>query len=87
VVLVVGGDVVDAGVQPEGVVLDAQALQLGVENSRVADLDKVGPVGLEVTVEALDVGLIGRVVPGRPWCWAMAISAMKSRVGSVPALV
>jgi len=43
VVLVVGGDVVDAGVQPHGVVLDAQALQLGVEDSRVAGVDKVGP--------------------------------------------
>jgi hypothetical protein len=43
--LVVGGDVADRGVQPDGVVLAAEAGELGVERGRVADLREVRPVG------------------------------------------
>ena len=38
----------------------------------------MGVLGLEVTVEALDPGLIS--APWRPKCWAIAHSAMNSRV-------
>ena len=48
VVLVIGGDAADAGVEADGVVLGADAGELGVERGRVADLDQVPPVALQV---------------------------------------
>ena len=47
VVLVVRGCVVDAGVQPDGVVVDLDAAQLGVERGGVADVAAVAPGSLE----------------------------------------
>jgi hypothetical protein len=47
-VFVVGRDVADAGVQPDGVVLDADERELGAQNCRVIDCVEVWPVGVEV---------------------------------------
>ena len=59
VVLVVGGDVPDPGVQPDGVVLVADDGELGPEDGGVADAVEVRPVGLDVGEQALDPGLVG----------------------------
>jgi hypothetical protein len=59
-VLVVGGDVADAGVQADGVVLDADDGEFGAQDGGVADRVQVRPVGLDVAAEALDPGLVGR---------------------------
>src|SRR5450755_3910089 len=59
-VLVVGGDVADAGVQADRVVLAPCGLQFAREIGRVAQRLEVGPVVLDVTPEAFDVRLIGR---------------------------
>ena len=59
VVFVVGGDVADAGVQPDGVVLLADLVQFEVELAGVADLLEVWPVGLDVPEQGLDPGLVG----------------------------
>jgi hypothetical protein len=61
VVLVVGGDVADAGVQSDGVVLGSHAGQFGVEHAGVTNGGQVRPVGFEVAVEAFDVRLVGRL--------------------------
>ncbi len=61
-VLVVGRDVADAGVQPDGVVLDAYDGELGAQDRWVGDRVEVWPVGLDVAEEALDPGLVGRGV-------------------------
>jgi hypothetical protein len=59
-VLVGGGDVADAQhVQADGVVLAADVGKLGAEDVGVADAVEVWPVGLDVTEQALDPGLIG----------------------------
>jgi hypothetical protein len=61
VVLVVGCDVADAGVQSDGVVLGSHAGQFGVERAGVTNGGQVRPVGFEVAVEAFDVRLVGRL--------------------------
>jgi len=58
-VFVVGGDVADAGVEPDPVVVRPGDLQFGAQGGRVADGEQVRVLGLEVAVEALDPGLIG----------------------------
>jgi hypothetical protein len=52
-VLVVGGDIADAGVQPDGVVVGADHLQFSAELVGVADVFQVGPLTLDVA----EVGL------------------------------
>ena len=78
-VFVVGGDVADAGVPVDGVVLRPDAVQLGVELTGVADLLQVRPLALDVAEQGLDPGLVLRVC-GRPNCWAIATPARNSRV-------
>ncbi len=58
VVLVVGGDVADALVQPHGVVEGAQPVRLGFELAGVAGLLQVRELALEVPEERLDPGLV-----------------------------
>ena len=60
VVLVVGGDVADALVEPDGVVVLAQPVQLGLEVAGIGDLLQVRVLGLGVAEEGLDPGLVGR---------------------------
>jgi hypothetical protein len=78
-VLVVGGDIADSGVQPHAVVALADHGEFGAQGRRVADLVEVGPFGLDVAEQRLDPGLVGGV-PGRPKCWWMAHRAMNSLV-------
>ena len=59
-VLVRGGDVADAGVQPHGVVLGAHELELGAEHRGVGDRQQVRAFALDGAVERLDPGLVGR---------------------------
>jgi hypothetical protein len=59
-VLVVGGDVADAGVQPHGVVLLADMVEFDGELTRITDLLQVRPLGLDVAEQRLDPGLVGR---------------------------
>ena len=61
-VLVVGGDVADRGVQSDGVVLDLHAVELGVELAGVADLPQVRPTALGVPEQRLNPGFILRRV-------------------------
>src|ERR1035438_6822134 len=64
VVLVSGSDIADPGVQSDRVVLVADLGQLGPEDLRVADPVELWPVGLDVTEQALDPGLVrGRSGP------------------------
>ncbi len=80
-VLVVGGDVADAGVQPHAVVALADQRELGAQHRRVTDGEQVGPLGLDVAGQRLDPGQAWSVgVPGRPKCWWTAHNAMSSRV-------
>jgi hypothetical protein len=60
-VFVVGGDVADAGVQPDRVVVLADDGELGAQGGRVGDREQVRVLGLEVPVEGLDPGLVGRL--------------------------
>ncbi len=60
-VLVLGGDVADAGVQPGAVVLGPDGVELGAQHGRVGDGVQVRPLGLDGAVEGLDPGL------GAPW--------------------
>ena len=60
VVLVVGGDVADALVEPDGVVVLAQPVQLGLEVAGIGDLLQVRVLALEVTEERLHPGLVVR---------------------------
>ena len=53
-VLVVGGDIADPGVQPDGVVVGTDHLQFGAELVGVADGFPVGPLALDVAEERLD---------------------------------
>jgi hypothetical protein len=78
-VLVVGGDVGDAGVQAHAVVAGADGGQLAVQIAGIGELAEVAPFVLEVPEEALDRRLVGRYA-GRPKCVAIACSAMNSRV-------
>ena len=57
-VFVVGGDVADGGVQPDGVVLGPDPVELAVEFAGVADLLQVRPFALDVTEQGLDPGLV-----------------------------
>jgi hypothetical protein len=59
-VLVVGGDVADPGVQANRVELVAHSSQLGLEHGGVVDAIQVRPFGLDVAEEALDPGLVRR---------------------------
>jgi len=63
-VRIVGGEVADPGVQPNGVVVGADHLQFSAELVGVTDLLQVGPLALDVAEEALDrawsVGVCGR---------------------------
>ena len=59
-VFVVGGDISDAGVEADGVVVAAGASQLGFEGGRVVDRFEVGVLGFDVPEEALDPGLVSR---------------------------
>src|SRR5512132_1176573 len=58
-VLIVGGDVADPGVQPDGVVVGADHLRFSAELVGVAELLQVGPLALDVPEEALDRSLVG----------------------------
>ena len=58
-VLVVGGDVADAGVEADGVVVAACSAQFGVEHRGVADAFEVGPFGFGVPEQRFDPGLVG----------------------------
>ena len=60
VVLVVGGDVADRGVQPVVLYSPRIAGELGVEGGGVGDAGEVRPVALQMAEEALDVRLVGR---------------------------
>ena len=53
-VLVLGGDVPDRGVEAERVVLGPDSGQLGIERSRVGDAGQVRPVALQVAEERFD---------------------------------
>ena len=76
-VLVVGGDVADAGVQPAGVVVHLDDGQLGSEDGGVGDGHQVRVVVLDGLVQRLDPGLIGRC-RDLPKCWAIATMAMNA---------
>jgi len=64
VVLVAGGDVADALVQPDRVVVDAEPVELGFQLAAVAGLLQVRVLAFEVAEERLDPGLVVR--RGRP---------------------
>jgi len=78
-VFVVEGDVADAGVQPDGVLLGAHALVFGVQPGWVADLLQVRPLALDVAEQGLDQAWPCGVCR-RPNCWAIATPARNSRV-------
>jgi hypothetical protein len=69
VVLVVGGDVADAGVQAHAVVLLADGVELARQVGRIAQRAQVRPPVLDVAEQRFDVGLIrggtGAAVVGR----------------------
>lgn len=58
VVLVVGGDVADAFVESDLVVVGPEPVELGFEAAGVGDLVQVGPFAVEVSEERLDPGLV-----------------------------
>src|SRR5918993_2933761 len=58
------GDVADAGVEPHGVVLDPDAVELTVEFAGVADPLQEWPLAHDMPEQALDPCLVGR--GGRP---------------------
>ena len=58
-VFVVGGDVSDAGVQPDRVVVVPDAGQLGTQRGGVGDRVQVRVLAFDVTVEGFDPCLIG----------------------------
>ena len=64
-VFVVGGDVADAGVQPDSVVAVADGGQLAVEVAGVGELAEIGPFVLEVP-KKLSIGAWSVGTPGRP---------------------
>lgn len=63
-VFVVGGDVVDAGMQSDLIPELAGDGKFGAQGGRVFDREQVRKLGLEVSVEAFDPGLIGSGLPG-----------------------
>ena len=60
VVFVIRGDVANRCVQPHGVVLLADVVELGGQLARVEDLLQVGPLALDVAEQGLDPRLVGR---------------------------
>jgi hypothetical protein len=60
-VFVVGCDVADAGVESNGIPMLAGDGEFGEQGGGVLDGEQVRELGLEVAVEALDPGLIGRL--------------------------
>ena len=60
VVLVVGRDVAEALVRPDGVAVQAQPVRPGFEVAAVADLFQVRELALEVAGERLGPGLVIR---------------------------
>lgn len=61
------------------VVFDPDSFQFEVEDGGIADSFQVGPVAIEVSEEAFDLGPVGGVW-GQPRCWKTAMSARNSRV-------
>ncbi len=55
-VFVVGGDVADAFVEPDRVVVGSGPFELGGEDGGVGDVEQVGPLGFDVAPEGLDPG-------------------------------
>jgi hypothetical protein len=79
-VLVVGGDLADPGVQPYPVVALPHDRELGAQGRRIADRVQVGPFGLDVA-EQRPRSRPGRWgAGGRPKCWWIAHKAMNSLV-------
>lgn len=87
-VFLVGGDVADAGVEPDGVVVLALDGELGAQHVDVLDELEVGLLDLEVPEQRLDPGLVG-TAPGcrrcrdptrsrRGSCLAVSASATRS---------
>src|SRR5438046_10533925 len=62
-VLVVGGDIADPGVQPHPVVALPHQGALGAHGRRVADRVQMRPFGLDVPERRLDPGPAGRGAP------------------------
>jgi len=60
-VFVVGRDVSDPGMQPDRIPELAGDGEFGAQSGGVLDGEQVGELGLEMAVEALDPGLIGRL--------------------------
>ena len=80
-VLVVGSHITDGLVESNRIVFRSQSCQFAIKCSGIGDGLQVRPLAFDVAEERRDPGLIGGT-PGRPWCWAMAISAMNARVAS-----
>ena len=59
-VLVVWSHISHALVQPDGVVVAADHGELGTQGRRVGDREQVGVLDLDVSVQGLDPGLVGR---------------------------
>jgi len=78
-VLFVGCDVADAPVQSHRVVVLADDGEFGTQGGRVADREQVRVLGLEVPVEGLDPGLVGRL--------AVSTRLGPSVTGQIPANV
>ena len=79
VVLVVGGDVADPGVEPDAVVVLPNHGELGAQSDGVSDGEEVGVLDLDGPVQRADPGLVcGR--PGPTDVLAIAHSARNSRV-------
>src|SRR5215218_903703 len=78
-VLVVGGDIADPGVEPDGVVVAADHLQFSAELVGVADVFQVGHSPL-TWPKKLSIGAWSVGVCGRPKCWTMEHNARNSLV-------
>jgi hypothetical protein len=60
VVFVVRGDVADAGVQPDAVVMPPGDGGFSAQDGRVTDREQVRIPGLDLILETLDPGLVGQ---------------------------
>src|SRR4051812_306863 len=56
----VGGDVADALVEPDRVVVHLDEVELGAQDGGVGDCEQVWPLDLDGPVQRLDPGLVGR---------------------------